>query len=211
MCGVLTILLVVRRFIQIDDPMFAMMVDQDYLDAQKAEGMDLDALLSPSIFAHNIILRDLPDDLTIAMHLCRGNIPKGERAAVGGYEGMAKRLFNELHYKRFALEYDSTEVTGTFSPLQFLPKDKVVVLGLVTTKDSELEDIGSLEQQVYEAAQIIADGQGRSKEDVMRDNLAVSPSCGFSSVSPIIGTGMTEEKQWAKLELIKRLVEVVWG
>lgn len=190
--------------------MFAMMVDQEYLDAQKAEGMSLDALLTPCIYAHNIVVQDLPADLTIAMHLCRGNIPKGERAAVGGYEGMAKKLFNELHYKRFALEYDSTEVTGTFNPLRYLPQDKVVVLGLVTTKDSELEDIGSLEQQVHEAAQVIADGQGRGKDEVLRDNLAVSPSCGFSSVSPVIGTGMTEEKQWAKLELIKRLVEVVW-
>ena len=200
-----------RRFIQIDDPMFAMMVDQEYLDAQQAEGMSLDALINPSIFAHNVVVRDLPSDLTIAMHLCRGNIPRGERAAVGGYEGMARRLFNEMHYKRFALEYDSTEVTGTFNPLQLLPEDKVVVLGLVTTKDSELEDIGTLEQQVHEAAQIIADGQGRSKDEVLKENLAVSPSCGFSSVSPMVGTGMTEEKQWAKLELIKRLVEVVWG
>ena len=191
--------------------MFAMMVDEDYLSAQKAEGMDLDALLSPSIAAHNVILRDLPEDLTIAMHLCRGNIPKGEKAAVGGYDGMAKRLLNELHYKRFALEYDSTEVTGSFNPMAQLPKDKVLVLGLVTTKDSELEELGTLEKQVHEAAQIIADGQGRSKEEVLKENLAVSPSCGFSSVSPIIGTGMIEEKQWAKLELVKQLVERIWG
>lgn len=191
--------------------MFAMMVDQEYLDAQQKEGMSLDALLTPSIHANNIAIQDLPADLTIAFHLCRGNIPKGEKAAVGGYEGMAKRLFNELNYKRFALEYDSTEITGTFNPLKHLPKNKVVVLGLVTTKDAELEDIGSLEQQVHEAAQIIADGQGRSKGEVLRDNIAVSPSCGFSSVSPMIGTGMTEEKQWAKLDLIKRLAETIWA
>ena len=199
------------RFIQIDDPMLAMLVDDQYLEAQKAEGMSFDALLEPSILAHNAAIRDLPSDLTVAMHLCRGNIPKGEKAAVGGYDQMAIRMFKELDYKRFALEYDNSEMTGTLRPLQHLPKDKVVVLGLVTTKDSELEDVGSLEEQVYEAAQIIADGQGRSKDDVLRDNLAVSPSCGFSSVSPIIGTGMNEEIQWQKLELVKKLTEVIWG
>ena len=191
--------------------MLAMLVDDEYLQAQKAEGMTFDKLLEPSIVAHNAAIRDLPDDLTVAMHLCRGNIPKGEKAAVGGYDQMAARMFNELHYKRFALEYDSTEITGTFSPLSHLPKDKVVVLGLVTTKDAELEDVGDLENQVMEAAQIIADGQRRSRDDVLRDNLAVSPSCGFSSVSPMIGTGMNEEIQWQKLELVKRLAEVIWG
>lgn len=207
----LCVLTVFRRFIQIDDPMFAMMVDQEYLDAQQKEGMSLDDLLSPSIIAHNTAIRDLPDDLTIAFHLCRGNIPKGERAAVGGYEGMAKRLFNELNYKRFALEYDNTDVTGTFNPLLHLPKDKVVVLGLITTKDAELEDLGTLEKQVYEAAEIIAKGQGRSRDEVVRDNLAVSPSCGFASLSMMSGTGMTEEKQWAKLGLVQQLVEKIWG
>lgn len=188
-----------------------MMVDQDYLDAQQKEGMSLDDLISPSIIAQNTAIRDLPDDLTVAFHLCRGNMPKGERAAVGGYEGMAKRLFNELNYKRFALEYDNADVTGSFNPLLHLPKDKVVVLGLVTTKDAELEDLDGLERQVYEAAEIIAKGQGRTRDEVVRDNLAVSPSCGFASLSVMIGTGMTEEKQWAKLELVQKLAEKVWG
>lgn len=188
-----------------------MMVDQDYLDAQQKEGMSLDDLISPSIIAQNTAIRDLPDDLTVAFHLCRGNMPKGERAAVGGYEGMAKRLFNELNYKRFALEYDNADVTGSFNPLLHLPKDKVVVLGLVTTKDAELEDLDGLERQVYEAAEIIAKGQGRTRDEVIRDNLAVSPSCGFASLSVMIGTGMTEEKQWAKLELVQKLAEKVWG
>ena len=204
-------LTICRRFIQIDDPMTAMMVDQGYLDAQKTEGMSIDDLLSPSIFAQNVAIRDLPQDLTVAFHLCRGNIPKGQRAAVGGYEGMAKRLFNEMHYKRFALEYDNSDVTGTFNPLLYLPKDKVVVLGLVTTKDAEMESLDNLEKQVHEAAEIIAQGQGRSKDEVLRDNIAVSPSCGFASLNTLIGTGMTEEKQWEKLALLKELVERIWG
>lgn len=133
-----------------------MMVDAEYLEAQKAEGMDLDALLNPSLIAHNAAIRDLPADLTVAMHLCRGNIPKGQKAAVGGYQGMANTLFKKLDYDRFALEYDNSEVTGDFSPLQQLPKDKLVVLGLVTTKDAELEEINDLKAQVFEAADIIA-------------------------------------------------------
>lgn len=144
------------RFVQIDDPMYAMMVDEEYLTAQKAEGMSLDALLDPSIIAHNAAIRDLPSDLTVAMHLCRGNLPKGSLAAVGGYQDMASTLFNKLHYKRFALEYDNAEITGDFIPLQHLPTDKLVVLGIVTTKDSELEDVGALKAQVLEAADIIA-------------------------------------------------------
>ena len=190
--------------------MLAMLVDSEYIKAQEAEGMTFDALLEPSILAHNAVIKDLPSDLTVAMHLCRGNLPKGDLAAVGGYDQMARRLFSEMHYKRFALEYDS-DITGTFSPLQHLPADKVVVLGLVTTKDSELEDVNTLKNQVFEAADIIAKGQGRSREEVLRDNLAVSPSCGFSSVAPIVGTGMNEEVQWQKLELVKKLATVVWG
>ena len=144
------------RFVQIDDPMYAMMVDEDYLTPQKPEGMSLDALLDPSIIAHNAAIRDLPSDLTVAMHLCRGNLPKGSLAAVGGYQDMASTLFNKLHYKRFALEYDNAEITGDFIPLQHLPADKIVVLGIVTTKDSELEDVSALKAQVVEAADIIS-------------------------------------------------------
>lgn len=149
------------RFIQIDDPMYAMMVDEEYLAAQRKEGVDLGYLLNPSIIAHNAAIRDLPEDLTVAMHLCRGNLPKGSLAAVGGYQDMASTLFNKLDYKRFALEYDNAEITGDFIPLQHLPSDKIVVLGIVTTKDSTLEDLGEMKRQVFEAADIIAKVKSR--------------------------------------------------
>ena len=136
--------------------MYAMMVDEDYIKAQKAEGMDIDALLDPSIIAHNTAIENLPADLTVAMHLCRGNIPKGQLAAVGGWQDMANTLFQKMNYKRFALEYDNSEVTGDFLPLQHLPSDKLVVLGIVTTKDAELEEINDLKAQVYEAADTVA-------------------------------------------------------
>ena len=118
--------------------------------------MDINALLDPSIIAHNTAIENLPADLTVAMHLCRGNIPKGQLAAVGGWQDMANTLFQKMNYKRFALEYDNSEVTGDFSPLQHLPSDKLVVLGIVTTKDAELENVNELKAQVYEAADIIA-------------------------------------------------------
>src|ERR1700755_675569 len=98
--------------------MIAMLVDQPYLEAQKAEGKDLDSLLDPAIYAHNIVLKDLPSDLTIAMHLCRGNLPKGNTAAIGGFDKIAPKLFRDLNYQRFALEFDDPEITGSFSPLQ---------------------------------------------------------------------------------------------
>lgn len=143
------------RFVQIDDPMFAMMVDDEYLEVQKTEGRDLDALMDPSIMVHNMVVQDLPADLTIALHLCRGNIPKGMKAAVGGYHKMASKMFREMHYKRFALEWDDDLVTGNFTPLEELPVGKLVVLGLVTTKIADMEDVGELKAQVMEAAGII--------------------------------------------------------
>ena len=111
--------------------------------------------MDPSIHVHNLVIEKLPEDLTVAFHLCRGNIPKGQLAAVGGYEGMATKMFKEMKYKRFALEYDS-ELTGDFTPLKHLPSDKLVVLGVITTKDSELEDLNKLKDSVFEAADIVA-------------------------------------------------------
>lgn len=199
-----------RRFVQIDDPMLAMMVDEEYLELQAAEGTDLDALLDPSVMAHNAVLRDLPSDLTVAMHLCRGNLPKGMKAAVGGYHKMASKMFKEMNYKRFALEYDNDLVTGDFTPLQHLPPDKICVLGLVTTKDSELEDVAALKKQVFDAADLVAKAQGKSRDEALED-LAVSPGCGFSSAALLVGTGMSQEIQWEKLELVKELALEIWS
>ena len=199
------------RFIQIDDPMVAMLCDQPYLDVQKKEGLDLKALLDPAIIAHNAIIKDLPSDLTLACHLCRGNLPKGDTAAIGGFEPLAERLFNETNYTRFALEFDDPEITGSFAPLQFLPKGKLVVLGLITTKDSELEKVEDMKAKIYEAADIIAKAQGRSREDIVKDSLAVSPGCGFASLAVITGTGMTEDIEFQKLGIVKKVAEETFG
>lgn len=200
---------VYSRLFQIDDPGLGFVCDTEYLETQQKEGMSVDALVQPSVDCQNAVLRDLPEDLDIQLHLCRGNIPKGELAAVGGYGSLAVKMMREMNYKRFALEYDNSELTGDFEPLGHLPADKVVVLGLVTTKDPELEGMDDLKKQVYEAADIIAKAQNKSREQAL-DNLAVSPSCGFASLETYHGINV-EEVQWQKLELTKKLAEEVWG
>ena len=115
-----------------------------------------------------------------------------------------------MHYKLFYLEFDSPRA-GDFQPLAALPKDKAVVLGIVTTKSAQLEDLQNLKERVLKAADVIAKGQGRTKEDVLRDNLAVSPQCGFASVSHGAGIGFNMDIMWQKLELIKRLSNEIWG
>ena len=122
---------------------------------------------------------------------------------------MAVKLFQDLNYKLFYLEYDSDRA-GDFTPLQHLPKDKAVVLGIVTTKDAKMEKMEDMKARVHQAAKIIAKGQGVSDEEALKNNLAVSPQCGFASASDGVGIGMSEDLQWQKLELLKRLAEDIW-
>ena len=107
------------------------------------------------------------------------------------------------------MEYDSNRA-GDFKPLKHLPADKAVVLGVVTTKSSEMENIDDLKARMFEAADIIAESRGVSREEALQSNLAVSPQCGFASASEGTGVGMSESIQWQKLELLKHLAESVW-
>lgn len=134
----------------------------------------------------------------------------GTHVASGSYEGIAKRLFTELEYDTFYLEYDSSRA-GDFSPLRHLPVGKNVVIGIVSTKDPALEDIEELEKSVWEAADVIANGQARSREVVVKEVLGVSPQCGFASMSAGGGVGMTEGRMWEKLVLVRDLARRIWG
>lgn len=125
----------------------------------------------------------------------------------GSYEKIAERFFKTLNYDTFYLEYDNPR-SGGFEPLRFLPKHKNVVLGVVTTKDPQLEDQNLIKSRVQEAAQIIAKGQGRSVEEAM-ENIGISPQCGFASVA-IGADGMTEEKMFAKLKLVQDVAKDLW-
>lgn len=140
-----------------------------------------------------------------------GNAPNSTHYSSGSYEPIAQTMLTTLDYSTFYLEFD-TDRAGNFQPLRFLPKNKHAVLGLVTTKSPEMEDFGQLVLRVHEAADVIAKGQGegRTREQVLKGNLAVSPQCGFSSAMVGGGKGVTEDIMWKKLELVRSLAETIW-
>lgn len=153
------------------------------------------------------VMRYCTSTLTNVVVSFAGNFSKSMHFSEGSYEAIAEQFFTKLNYDTFYLEYDNLR-SGGFEPLRFLPAHKNVVLGVVTTKDPELEDPELLKQRVREAAQIIARGQGRSVEEAM-ENIGISPQCGFASV----GTGadgMTEEKMFAKLKLVQDVARELW-
>lgn len=136
-----------------------------------------------------------------------GNFAKSVHFSEGSYEAIAEKFFKTLNYDTFYLEYDDPR-SGGFEPLRFLPVHKNVVLGVVTTKDPQLEDPETLKQRVREAAEIIARGQGRSVDEAMQ-NIGISPQCGFASVA-VGADGMTEEKMFAKLKLVQDVAKDLW-
>lgn len=197
------------RVIQVDDPNMSFFCDQEFVDTSKQVGSDLDALLELYIGAHNAAIRNLPSDLQVGVHLCRGNLPQGAHIASGGYDKIARKMFRQLNYRFYCLEFDSPRAGG-FEPLKELPVDKAVVLGVVTTKFAELENLEELRQRVFRAADMVAEGQGRTRKDALRDNLAVSPQCGFSSSARASGLGVDMEVMWKKLALVKKLATSIW-
>ena len=144
----------------------------------------------------NAAVSDLPADTTTAMHLCRGNF-RSTFVASGGYEPVADILFNEISINAYFMEYDSDRAGG-FEPLRLVPKGKMVVLGLVTSKSGRLESRDELRRRIEQAAKFIA-----------LDQLCLSPQCGFASTEE--GNILAEEEQWAKLEMIVKVAEEVWG
>src|SRR5215208_4425872 len=144
----------------------------------------------------NAAMSDIPSDMTISMHLCRGNF-RSTFVASGGYEPVAEILFNKIKVHGYFMEYD-TERAGGFEPLRFVPKGKTIVLGLVTTKSGQLESRDELRRRIDEAAKFV---------DI--DQLALSPQCGFASTEE--GNVLAEEEQWAKLRMIVELADEVWG
>ena len=144
----------------------------------------------------NAAIADAPADMMTAMHLCRGNF-QSTFVASGGYEPVAEVLFNTIKIQTYFMEYDSDRAGG-FEPLRFVPKGKMVVLGLVTSKSGTLESKDEIKRRIDEAAKYIA-----------VDQLCVSPQCGFASTEE--GNILAEEEQWAKLRMIVELADEVWG
>ena len=185
------------RYLQIDETNFAYLCDPSLrAQVQTSIGEDPDEL--PHVYARliNNAIAACPDDMSLCMHVCRGNFA-GRWVAEGGYEPIAEVMFNELNINGYFLEYDSVRAGG-FEPLRFVPKGKRVVLGLVTTKRGEMETADELKRRIEEAAKFL---------DI--DQLALSPQCGFSS--GIGGNAMGIEDEQAKLELVVRVAEDVWG
>ena len=184
------------RYLQIDEVNFAYLCDPKLRQQVKDRGDDSDAL--PGIYADllNAAISRRPKDMTVTMHLCRGNF-QSTFVASGGYEPVADILFNRIGVDGYFMEYDS-ERAGGFEPLRRVPKGKTVVLGLVTTKSGRLESKDTLKRRIDEAAKFIP-----------LDQLCLSPQCGFASTEE--GNLLAEDEQWAKLARIVDVAREVWG
>jgi methionine synthase II (cobalamin-independent) len=184
------------RYIQFDDTNLAYLCDPDIRAQTQQRGDDPNALPHDYAALINSVIDGRPDDLTIAIHLCRGNM-QSAWVAEGGYEPVADALFNELHADAYFLEYDDAR-SGSFDPLRFVPKDKIVVLGLLTTKSAALEHAADIMRRIDQAARYVP-----------IERLCLSPQCGFAST--VHGNQITEADQWAKLERIVSVTHQVWG
>jgi 5-methyltetrahydropteroyltriglutamate--homocysteine methyltransferase len=184
------------RYLQLDEVNLAYLCDPALRQQVRDRGDDPETL--PRVYADmiNSAIADIPADMTIAMHLCRGNF-RSNFVASGGYEPVADVLFNQIRVHAYFMEYD-TERAGGFEPLRLVPRDKTVVLGLVTSKSGTLESRDLLKRRIEEATKFI---------DI--EQLCLSPQCGFSSTEE--GNILTEEAQWEKLRMIVELAEEVWG
>ena len=182
------------RYVHIDEPGYTAYVDEPSMEAMRKRGEDPMENFSRSLRANARLVADFPG-VTFGIHLCRGN-QRSMWHREGSYDAIAERLFNELPYQRFLLEYDSPRA-GSFAPLRFLPKDKVVVLGVVSTKVPELESTDHLARRIEEAAKYVP-----------LERLAVSPQCGFGS--DVVGNLLSEDDQRRKLERVVELARKVW-
>jgi 5-methyltetrahydropteroyltriglutamate--homocysteine methyltransferase len=183
------------RYVQIDETAFAKFGDADVQARLRARGDEPDALIDRYIDVTNRVLSGLPE-ISVGMHLCRGN-RGGQWHAEGSYEAVADKLFNKLNIGFFFLEYDSPRA-GDFAPLRFVPPDRTIVLGLVSTKTNFLEDKSQLERRIDEAGHFVP-----------LERLAVSPQCGFASTE--MGNPLPPEMQEAKLRLVVELAQETWG
>jgi 5-methyltetrahydropteroyltriglutamate--homocysteine methyltransferase len=184
------------RYLQLDEVNFTYLCDPKLRAFVANRGEDPETL--PHVYARmiNAALSDVAPDVTKSMHLCRGNF-QSTFVASGGYEPVAEILFNEINIDAYFMEYDSDRAGG-FAPLRFVPKGKMVVLGLVTSKSGTLESKDELKRRIDQAARFI---------DL--DQLCLSPQCGFASTEE--GNILAEDQQWAKLRRIVEVADEVWG
>ena len=185
------------QYVQIDAPRYSYYIDPKWRDYIRNEmGLNPDEALDEAIRADNACLEGAKrDDVILAIHLCRGN-NRSQWYAEGGYDAIAEKLFGQLQVDVFLLEYES-ERAGTFEPLRFVPPGKKVVLGLVSSKLSQVESKDQLGRRIDEASRYVP-----------LENLALSPQCGFASTME--GNLLTQDEQWRKLELVVETAREVW-
>jgi 5-methyltetrahydropteroyltriglutamate--homocysteine methyltransferase len=191
------------KYIQIDAPGYTAYVDQVSLDRMRARGEDPERNFERSVDADNALIEGFPG-VTFGIHICRGNartidpktgklVPQWHRE--GSYDAIAEKLFNTLKHQRILLEYDS-ERAGSFEPLRLVPKDKIVVLGLVSTKNSDMETVDDLKRRIDQASKFLP-----------VDRLALSPQCGFGGLDSKV---LSEDEMWRKLDTIVETERQVW-
>ena len=183
------------EYVQIDAPQYAALLDETIREGYRQRGSDPDRLLDACIELDNAIIAGHPG-VTFGIHICRGN-HKSMFYASGGYDRIAAQIFSRSRFQRFLLEYDD-ERSGTFEPLRHVPDDRVVVLGLVSSKRADLETAAELERRIAEASRYVS-----------LDRLALSPQCGFASTHE--GNRLSADDQRRKLELVGRVARSVWS
>lgn len=184
------------RTVQLDDCTWGMIVDQDYWKAKVGTGFALEQEALQYLKVNNLALEGKPEELTVNTHVCRGNYHSCY-ATKGAYDPIAPYLFAHEDVDTFYLEYDD-ERSGSFEPLKYIADGKNVVLGLITSKSPVLEDRQTVIDRIREAARYVP-----------LERLSLSPQCGFASCE--IGNKLTEEEQWAKIDLVRSIAEEVWG
>jgi 5-methyltetrahydropteroyltriglutamate--homocysteine methyltransferase len=185
------------RYIQFDFPIYPLLVDRHSAAALEELGEDLESLLTKALAVDGAAAAAVPEGITRALHLCRGNY-RSHWFLEGGLDSIAERIFSELPYDRFLFEWDDTEREGGYEPIRHVPKGKVMVMGIVNTKVREVESEDEIMRRMEEAATYLDPAQ-----------LAISPQCGFASVWE--GNATDEDIQWRKLELVGRVAERIWG
>ena len=186
------------RYLQFDFPLYAYLVDPAWIERFESAGHDVDTLIDAAIAADTAVLEGIPDEVTVALHICRGNF-RSSWMCEGSLEPVAERVFGELPYDAFLVEWDDLGRDGGFEPVRHLRDGAVMVMGIVSTKTPVLESEDDLKRRMEEASSFVGGDLGR---------LAISPQCGFASV--MVGNEIDEDTQWRKLDLVARVADDLW-
>lgn len=185
------------KWIQFDFPTYPTITDPALAEWVSALGETPQSLLEKCIAVDNEVLVDIPEDVTVAMHLCRGNLPGG--IWQGHLDPIAEQMFSELNYDRYLFEWEDVQREGSYEPIKYLPKGKIISMGLISTKTAELESADDIKARLDEASKFL---------DL--DQLALCPQCGFASLFHDSAV-QAEDAQWRKLDLVGSIADDVWG